>query len=430
MLGSRWFTRWLSRRHIDRRTAELLGLFLAAVVLEVAAGVGLAYVAGFGAVRTALGHLDWSWVIVVFAALVVSFLGYYSAYWGIYRAEGGYEFSRRQLSAVVVAGFGGFFAHGGTAPDDLVLQSLGAARRDSLVRVWTLGGMEQGMLALGGCVASIAAVCLQLTAPPSDFTLPWVFVPIPAFIVAFWAAERYRTRLRDRSGWLGRLGMFLDSIHLIMKLFTHPLRHRRALTGMAVFWAADAFAVWAAIAAFGVRLDGAALIVGFCTGMVFTRRTAPLAGAGLLMLVLPVTICVSGAPLAVAISGIFAYRVLCLWLPMPFAFAFLPSLRKMSKAAVPGAGDPVLAAPGAGEAGLAAPGAGEAGLAAPGAGEAGLAVPEPDDPVLTAPEAGNAALRPPAERSGARKARSETAWVPLRARLWIPRRRLRNEDPA
>ncbi len=391
---------WLSRRHIDRHAAELLGLFLAAVALEVAAGLGLSYVAGLGAVRAALGHLDWSWVIVVCAALVVSFLGYYSAYRGIYRAEGGYELSRRQLSAVVVAGFGGFFAHGGTAPDDLVLQSCGAARRDSLVRVWTLGGMEQGMLALGGCVASIAAVFLRLTAPPSDFTLPWVIVPIPAFLVAFWAAERYRTRLRDRSGWLGRLGMFLDSVHLIMKLFTHPLRHRRALTGMAVFWAADALAVWAAIAAFGVRLDGAALIVGFCTGMVFTRRTAPLAGAGLLMLVLPVTICVSGAPLAVAISGIFAYRVLCLWLPMPFAFAFLPALRKMSKAAIPGVDDPA------------------------------LVVPDPDDQGAEGPGTDDPPLRQPAGRSGAREARSGTAPVLSRERLWIPRHRVRNEDPA
>jgi hypothetical protein len=37
-------------------------------------------------------------------------------------------------------------------------------------------------------------------------------------------------------------------------------------------------------------LPGAALIVGYCTGMVFTRRTAPLAGAGTLTLILPLTI--------------------------------------------------------------------------------------------------------------------------------------------
>jgi hypothetical protein len=335
----------LSRRHIDRRAAGLLGLILAAVVLELAAAVGLSYVAGFGAVRAALGRLDWDWLAVVLAALAVSFAGYYSAYRGIYRAEGGYEPDRGQLRAVVVAGFGGLFAHGGTTPDDLVLQACGAGRRDSIVRVWTLGGMEQGVLALGGCVASIAAVCLHLTEPASDFTLPWVIIPIPAGILAFWAAGRYRRRLRDRAGWRGPLAMFLDAVDLVRKLFAHPVRHRRALIGMAVFWAADAFAVWAALAAFGFRMDGVALIVGFCTGMVFTRRIAPLAGAGTLMLVLPVTMWVSGAPLAVAIAGIFAYRVLCLWLPMPFALASLPALRRMSKQVV-AASVPLVAEPG------------------------------------------------------------------------------------
>jgi uncharacterized membrane protein YbhN (UPF0104 family) len=338
MGGTRWVPwrriGWLSRRPIDRHAAELLAWILGAVVLELAAGTGLSYVAGFGAVEAALDRLDWVWLAVVLAALTVSFAGYYSAYRGIYGAEGGYKLDRRRLRAVVVAGFGGFFAHGGTTPDDLVLQACGAARRDAIVRVWTLGAMEQGVLALIGCLASIAAVCLRLTAPPSDFTLPWVVIPVPAGIVAFWAAERYRERLRQRGGLPGRLGMFLDSIHLVRKLFAHPVRHGRALVGMAVFWAADALAVWAAIAAFGVRMDGFALIVGFCTGMVFTRRIAPLAGSGTLMLVLAVTMWVSGAPLGVAIAGVFAYRLLCLWLPMPFALASLPALRQVSKQAV------------------------------------------------------------------------------------------------
>ena len=323
--------RRLHRRHIDRRAAELLGLILLAVVLEVAAGVGLAYVAGFGAARAALDRLAWPWLAVVLASLMVSFVGYYSAYRGIYRAEGGYDLARRQQRAVVVAGFGGLFSHGGRTPDDLALQACGAGQHDALVRVWTLGAMEQGVLAIIGCLASIAAVCLRLAEPPSDFTLPWVIVPLPAALLVFWVAERFRKRLWRRSGWLARFAVILDSIRLVRKLFAHPLRHRRALAGMLVFWAADAFAVWAALAAFGVRMEPAALIVGFCTGMIFTRRVAPLAGAGTLMLVLPVTIWVSGAPLAAAVAGVFAYRLLCLWLPMPFALFNLPVLRETAK---------------------------------------------------------------------------------------------------
>jgi len=44
--------------------------------------------------------------------------------------------------------------------------------------------------------------------------------------------------------------------------------------------AADAFAAWAGLAMFGFWMNGAALFAGFAAGMVFTRRTGPLAGSG------------------------------------------------------------------------------------------------------------------------------------------------------
>jgi hypothetical protein len=77
-------------------------------------------------------------------------------------------------------------------------------------------------------------------------------------------------------------------------------------------------------------MNMAALFVGSATGMVFTRRTGPLAGAGVLALVLPLTICVSGSPFAVAIVGVFVYRILALLLPMPVSLAALPTLRKLA----------------------------------------------------------------------------------------------------
>jgi hypothetical protein len=98
---------------------------------------------------------------------------------------------------------------------------------------------------------------------------------------------------------------------------------------MAIFWAAEAFAAWAGLAAFGYHMDAAALFVGFATGMVFTRRTGPLAGAGVLALLLPLTLLVSGAPLAIAIVGVFCYRMMALWLPLPVSLALLATLRKL-----------------------------------------------------------------------------------------------------
>jgi hypothetical protein len=55
------------------------------------------------------------------------------------------------------------------------------------------------------------------------------------------------------------------------------------------------------------------------------------AGAGLLALVLPVTISGSGAPFAVAIVGVMACRVLPLWLSTPVSLAVLPTLRRMGQ---------------------------------------------------------------------------------------------------
>jgi hypothetical protein len=99
--------------------------------------------------------------------------------------------------------------------------------------------------------------------------------------------------------------------------------------GMALFWAADAFAAWAGLAAFGFHMNAAQLYLGFATGMVVTRRTGPLAGAGVLALILPLTIWVSGASFAVAIAGVFAYRILALLLPLPVSLAALSTLRAM-----------------------------------------------------------------------------------------------------
>ena len=96
-----------------------------------------------------------------------------------------------------------------------------------------------------------------------------------------------------------------------------------------MFWAADAVAAWAGLATFGLHMNVAALFIGFASGMLFTRRTGPLAGAGLLALVLPLTISYCGAPFATAVAGVFAYRLLSIWLPAPVSLAILPTLRRI-----------------------------------------------------------------------------------------------------
>lgn len=324
--------RWVSPRYVTDR-GFLLALYVAvAVILELAAGVGLSYVAGFSSVRAVvLGNVDWTWLAALAGVLVASFAGYYYAYGGVFRVAGGPELPRPQLTALVAAAFGGLLDHGGGVLDRQALQAAGADEGDARARVAALTGMEHGVLALSGCAAAIIVLAYGFRQPPLNTTLPWAIIPVPGLLLAFWAAERYRDAFRGRRSWRGYVGTFLQSVHLIRELFTHPEQWWSAVAGMAVFWVADAFAVWAGLAAFGFSMNAAALFVGFATGMVFTRRTAPLAGAGVLALVLPVTIHYSGAPLAVAIVGVFAYRIAALWLPLPVSLAVLPILRAMAE---------------------------------------------------------------------------------------------------
>jgi hypothetical protein len=195
-------------------------------------------------------------------------------------------------------------------PDGLVLQASGASRREAMVRVTALTGMEQAILALYGCAASIAWLCLSPAGVPWMSTCPGRSSRSPAFAAAFWLASRSRARLAGRAGWRARLAVFLDAVLLIRALFARPVRYRGAIAGMALFWAGDAAAAWSGPAAFGVLMNGAALLVGYCTGIVFTRRIAPLAGAGTLALILPLTIWATGAPLATAITGVAVCRLL------------------------------------------------------------------------------------------------------------------------
>ena len=120
--------RWLSVPHMSRCRAGLSLLLALAVLLQLAAGVGLAYVAGFSQVAAALGNIRWVWLFALVGALLISFAGYYCAYRGIFRVEEGPTLSRRHMLAVVVAGFGGFFAHGRGALDQYALEAAGAGQ--------------------------------------------------------------------------------------------------------------------------------------------------------------------------------------------------------------------------------------------------------------------------------------------------------------
>lgn len=324
--------RFFSGHHVDRTWVQLAGLAAVVAVLFVAAGIGMAYVAGFGAVHRRLVDARWWLLAPAFGAVVIAFGGYVLAYRGIERVEDGPELSRGALLAVVTAGFGGFLAHGGTALDEFAMRAGGADKREAKVRIGGLAGFEHGVLAMIVCPAAIAALVTGVVIPRTDFTLPWAVIPVPAFIVAIWAAERYRDRLRGRGGWRRRVALFLDIAHLVSAVLRNPRRHGIAVLGMALYWGADMFALWAATATFRYEMSALTVIVCLGTGMIFTRRTAPLAGGGLMLVALVATLWYGGAvPFAAATLGVAAYRFMTLWVPLPAAFAAIPRLRELGQ---------------------------------------------------------------------------------------------------
>lgn len=239
---------------MNRSWLQLAGLITLIACLYAAAAVGMAYVAGFSAVQHRLDHAQWWWLAPSFAAVLLAFCGYYFGYRGVKWAEGGPELDTPALLAVVTAGFGGFLARGGTALDEFSMRAGGAGKRDAKVRVGALAGFEHGTLALIVCPAAIAALVAGVVIPRTDFTWPWAVIPVPAGVLIIAVAERFRERLRARNGWRKRIGMFFDTAHLVYAVMTRPRRHGMALAGMALYWAGDMFALWAATAAFGFRM--------------------------------------------------------------------------------------------------------------------------------------------------------------------------------
>jgi hypothetical protein len=324
----------LSEHYVDRSWRQIAALLAAVALLYVAGGIGMCYVAGFDAVRARLTGAHWWWFAPSLGGVLLAFAGYYFAYRGVKRAEDGPKLDRTTLLAVVTADFVGLLAHGGTALDELAMRAGGAGKREAKVRVGALGGFEYAVLAMIVCPASVAALLAGVGKPPVDFTWPWAVIPPPSFVVVIWLAERYRNRLRRHNGWRGALSAFFDTAHVVHAVLRSPRRHWGTVGGMALFWGAEMFSVWAATAAFGVQMNALAVIVAFGTGMILTRRNAPFAGAGLTIVALVPTLWYgAGVPFAAATLGVAAYGFVTLWIPLPACLMVLPRLRKLPRAA-------------------------------------------------------------------------------------------------
>jgi Lysylphosphatidylglycerol synthase TM region len=311
----------------DLRRLPLLVTTAAAAVLFLGSLAVMSAIAGWSKV-THQFHAGLSfWFAVAFAAELVAFCAYVLAYRSVAAVEGGRRLGLREATELVAVGFGAFLAKGGAALDSKALRRRGTSEREGEVRVLALDALEHAPLAPAACAAAITLLVENKHKPGLDFTIPWAtLVPLGAVLAFF--GVRHRARFVGAEGWRGKLGDVLDGIEILFRLAREWRRHWLGFAGASLYWAGDVLCLWASLHPFDATPSFAGIVLAHAVGYVLTRRTLPLAGAGIVEVLMPLTLVAAGAPFAGAILGVGLYRVFNLWLPLVPAAAALPRLRR------------------------------------------------------------------------------------------------------
>jgi uncharacterized membrane protein YbhN (UPF0104 family) len=327
---------WVAKA-FDAVESRPLVVLLGAAVVAVAAAFGLGDLAGFGRVRHELLSIHPEWLAVCFGGEVVAYIGYVLAVRDTARVDGGPKLGALASTQSVVAGFGVFAAtrsSGGFAVDYWVLRQAGEDRDGAIARVLALGALEYAVLAPA---ALCSAIFLALSAGervPDGLTLPWLLV-IPGALVAAWLTSPKRVARYSDTHCRGRIRrMFAHAVSglsiLRSLLVSSPLEHGLGFLGAALYWTGDIACLWAALQVYqGHRLSVPALILGYATGYVLTRRSLPAGGAGIVEIALTFALHWVGLPFVPALVGVVTYRLFNFWLPIIPAFAALPAVRRM-----------------------------------------------------------------------------------------------------
>jgi uncharacterized membrane protein YbhN (UPF0104 family) len=295
-----------------------------ALALYLAAAIGLSALAGYDPVRHRLAEIEPGWIVAGLGGVVTALVGYVLSWRGIAEHPGGPQISARERNAIVVAGFGGFIAKGGSALDKEAMLAGGVEEHAAEVRVAGIDSLEHLPLALGCCAAAIFLLAAGRTDPPPlDFIWPWAVAPPVGAVVAIVATRRRPPSWREASGFRRFAAIALDGIAFLGELLARPAG-RVAATGMATSFAGQIFALWASIRAFGYGVSIPTVILCDAIGYVLTRRSAPLGGAGFIDCFIVLCLWDCNVPLAAAVAGVFTYRFLSLFVMMPFSWRALP----------------------------------------------------------------------------------------------------------
>jgi uncharacterized membrane protein YbhN (UPF0104 family) len=321
---------WLERRP--------LFVLVVPTVLALGAVALLAELAGAEPLHRALRHLHPEWLLLCFGGQLLAYFGYVLAVRDTARVDGGPSLSFGRTVQGVVGGFGVFAAtrtSGGFAVDYWVLRSAGEDRDGAVARVLALGALEYAVLAPAALCSAIALLVSGADVSMT-LTLPWLLV-IPGAMVAIWLSSPKRAPRYSKAPAHGRVRQafahFVAGLSILRSMFVAPPReHGLGVLGITLYWAGDIACLWGALQFFGnPRLSVPALILGYATGYVLTRRSLPAGGAGVVEIALTFALHWMGFPFVRALLGVVVYRIFNLWLPILPALAVLPAVNDLRR---------------------------------------------------------------------------------------------------
>ena len=311
-------------RDLDHRPL-LLSALAAGVALAV--GAVMAALAGFAAVGAALERVEPQWLVIAAAARILAYGGYTLAYHTTISACESAELGS-ETAAVVVFGAGPTSLKGGFAVDRRALRGAGASRRQASVHVLALGLLEYLALAPAAWCCALALVGTR--GVRGAVIWPWlVGVPLGAAIAVLLYRRLVPRLAPGRRRPPALITRSLEAGRVLVRAARPPLHGLQALLGMALHWCAEVVCLWAGLRAFGVESDAAVVTLGFATGLALTPRTLPLAGAGVVEVLLPLSLMWVGVPLPVALVAVLAAEGTRLAISLPLAMAAEGRVREL-----------------------------------------------------------------------------------------------------
>ena len=206
----------LPAHRLERRGSAVALVIAVAAALDLAAGTGVSYLAGFPAVGGMLVRIDWAWLVVAAGSLLVfqCLPGHLPRRW---RPGSGAAGSGRRRFRRIAGAWRRARPVRAASLRDRGGRGEGPRRRPGRDGA---GHAGPGRLRRGGNGARPRGWPARRRVHASLGRL----IPVPGFALGLWAAAWYADRFRGRAGWRGGVGRFLASVELIRKLFACPLR--------------------------------------------------------------------------------------------------------------------------------------------------------------------------------------------------------------